>query len=320
MRSFVATILVLLASCASGSFGPPPEFSWHPQGELLPATRTAAQQLQIPTSGIAARATGELMPGDRVSFAVELDQAGVRKQWLLLLTVAKPARGGLIHLPRPVQIKLGSGRVMSLLSPLTEADLQISGPYGNAERPRTKVSSIQLHETFLRYGFARTSEIGIREKLDFGTETAEQRLSKEEFERHLVGYVALWSFLAIVQEESALAEILWAVVDTPSPLAVLFSGFAITLGIHPRFAAAQPAATVLRETAEPWPGFKVPIDLTANDTPALRCELAVTDPQRPLTACAGIVSLQAVNPSDPAKKLRIWVLAAELGPAKPTSR
>lgn len=56
--------------------------------------------------------------------------------------------------------------------------------------------------------------------------------------------------------------------------------------------------------------FELPVQLTVNRVPALRCKFFVTEPKSPLNLCAGVVAVTAWHPRDPDTELRMRLLAA----------
>jgi hypothetical protein len=57
------------------------------------------------------------------------------------------------------------------------------------------------------------------------------------------------------------------------------------------------------------------VELQLNDVPALRSKLLVTEPRSPLNLSAGILVVDAFQPSDPSARVTIRVLAARRAPS-----
>lgn len=58
------------------------------------------------------------------------------------------------------------------------------------------------------------------------------------------------------------------------------------------------------------PLYHLPLILELNDQPALNITLAVTAPQPPLLACAGVVGMMAAKPGDKERYLAVRIVSA----------
>jgi hypothetical protein len=63
-----------------------------------------------------------------------------------------------------------------------------------------------------------------------------------------------------------------------------------------------------------FPVYELAVELRLNGLPALRSKFLVTEPQSPLNLSAGILGMDAFQPSDPSARVSLRVLAARRAP------
>ncbi|HLU40128.1 MAG TPA: hypothetical protein VK081_12150 [Planctomycetota bacterium] len=131
--------------------------------------------------------------------------------------------------------------------------------------------------------------------------------------------LALRNMLAVMRESEVLSDILWTVIDKPSLFSVI-RNFGVRVSLGADFEGAREAARMLLGGDPPAgrvvPVHEVPVELQLNGVPALRAKVLATEPDSPLNLGAGIVGIDAFQPSDPAARVCIRVLAARRAGAR----
>ncbi|HEX6811316.1 MAG TPA: hypothetical protein VF384_06815 [Planctomycetota bacterium] len=136
---------------------------------------------------------------------------------------------------------------------------------------------------------------------------------RDESVRPLVeATLGLMSLLTVVQEDDALAEYFWQVVEKPSIWSVI-TGFGVKATFSMPFEKSVPATNLPPDLPAPGRAFVVPMQIDVNGSPALFLEVVATDAARPYSLCGGIVAAVARHPTNPDVTLELQLLAARLG-------
>src|SRR5207302_4089681 len=108
-------------------------------------------------------------------------------------------------------------------------------------------------------------------------------------QRALAGvFLALMSYLELVQQTPHLDSIFEKVVDSPSLWSVVrHVGVSATLVMDTEH--IQPANTADWNLLTPLVGYDLPMALRLNDKPALKVTLVVVPPRPPFLTCGGII-------------------------------
>lgn len=173
-------------------------------------------------------------------------------------------------------------------------------------------STSKVPESFLTKGFSKVCHALLRRSLDETGQTAPAQdlaLAREYFQ----GIFALVSLLQIIENNEALAPVLWQVLDRPSFLSVLFRGGAVNMSIQ---GLEDPPAEVVHRFPEPAgyvTGFEMPLVLTLNGKPALRLKLGVCESLPPFLITGGIVKVEGVHASRPERRIRLEMVASRVG-------
>ncbi len=61
------------------------------------------------------------------------------------------------------------------------------------------------------------------------------------------------------------------------------------------------------------PAYRMPVEILANDQPALLASAIVVQPAEPINLSAGIFSIVGVHPDDPEIRVRLELLAGRIG-------
>ncbi len=250
---------------------------------------------------------------ERALFGLELDERGKVQRWLLLVEASEP--------PVPTriirqQLKAPGGsftyesRTRPLRVRLFDADARKLGE-----------STVVVPWDFLCVGFVSSCELAEHLLVTQLTEVdyRGQRLTRAQAARRMYGgFATLTAFVRIVEKNKLLSSVLWKVVDRPSILSVLFHG-GVTLSINAELTSAAPLPITdpiqsqndgLGPEFAQLPGYRVAMQLSANDTPALNAIMWVTEPQSPYRLCGGILVLEGLRPSEPRVRFRMQLLAA----------
>ena len=247
--------------------------------------------------------------GERALFGLELDERGKTQRWLLLLEASEPPVATRIirqNLKAPGGNFVYESRSRRLRVRLFDADAR-----------KLAESTVVVPWDFLCGGLVRSCELA---RHLIGTQVTEvdyrgRQLTRAQAARHMYGgFATLTAFLRIVENNDLLASVLWKVVDRPSFLSVLFHG-GVSLSLNAELSSAtqlpdrELAGELAGELAE-LPGYRVTMQLRANDNPILNTVIWVTEAESPYRICGGIIALQGLRPSEPRVSFRMQLLAA----------
>ncbi|MEQ8745819.1 hypothetical protein [Pyruvatibacter sp.] len=139
-----------------------------------------------------------------------------------------------------------------------------------------------------------------------------EELTDEQLDGLGRGLVTLGAIMDSIQGNSSLFPLMMRIVKRPSLLGLL-GGVSIT--VEPRFRDAIPSNWRGASDRSPAPAYRVPLIVRVNGEVALDCLLDVTPARSPLHVGAGIVRVEARNPSRPDKWALVELLAARRGAA-----
>lgn len=124
------------------------------------------------------------------------------------------------------------------------------------------------------------------------------------------------SLLNVVQEDDALADYFWQVVEKPS-IWSLVTNFGAKTTLSMPFEASVPATSLPAHLPDPGRAFVVPLRIDVNGSPALLADVVAVDSSRPYALCGGMVAAVARHPSKPDVTFEVQLLSAKLGKPKP---
>jgi hypothetical protein len=145
-----------------------------------------------------------------------------------------------------------------------------------------------------------------------GREAATKLQLTADEEHALMGAIpALLSYFEVTQNTPGLSDIFFDIVDLPSVWSLVRHAGIKSVGIHFRkgIVETEAASWGMSESASL---YHLPLALELNEQRALNLTFAVTAPDPPLLACAGVVGLLAERPDDPQKYLTLRILSARL--------
>jgi len=123
------------------------------------------------------------------------------------------------------------------------------------------------------------------------------------------GFLALLSFMQIIQKDPALCPILYKVVSPPPLWSLIFHR--IKLNINPRFDEKSECQVVLGDSC--FEGYQFPIDLEINNTPGLKVHMTVIKPISPFHTSGGIVSIEGSDLRKPRTHFVLKLISARRG-------
>lgn len=123
------------------------------------------------------------------------------------------------------------------------------------------------------------------------------------------GFLALLSFMQMIQKDPALRPILYKVITPPPIWTIIFRG--PNINIHPNFDEKSKCQEVFG--AFSCEGYKFPIDLDINNTPALRVHMTVIKPVSPFHTSGGIVSIEGSDLRKPETHFILKLISATRG-------
>lgn len=286
-------IAVPAAALAAGCAYVDPDPGWIDRPAEIVAAAAFARPAGRP-AGLDPPAAGvPIGRGDWVRFGLQFDDHGERQEWSLEVTVLDP---------RIAQRALpGRGVCDVLCCEVVVAD----GDGAEVARDR-----VELTTGYLQHGLARACRDALEAAV--GGPGAVARPGESARRAKPRALLALRGLLAVVRRCESLHAILWRVVEKP-PLWSIVTNLGVSVRQDTHFDRARRGQPL-------WIGDRVldtwelPIEVRANDWPALRSTVVVTDPISPVTLCAGIVGVHAWHPSDPEVVFSMRLLGARRGP------
>jgi hypothetical protein len=314
---------------------------------LLPAAEKFAETHRIPISGIDwGNSTAAPRKGDSVTLLVTLYRGDAIKQWLATIEADElDAKEQKLTPTTKVHWFTSNGREFDFTFSRTALRVYFAGPFApvNARQPtptesrdRAVISpealqfgldrycrlAMSINERALKAGVTdqfyiaggyHMSEADLKRGKAVGA-----RLQFTEAEERLVmePYHNLWDFFQAATQNAAFRGVLEEVLRTPSLWSIAKNrGVRTSLDYHwSHFPAINPVPA-----AAPLPVYHLPVQVWMNGELGLRATLAVTTPNPPLQACAGIVALCAEHPDHADRRLFIHLLSANRAPDDKTT-
>jgi len=265
-----------------------------------------------------------------------LEAGGTTQQWLVRVETdaltkkeqtLKPLRDDVIHTSTGLHLHYPNTR--------TALRVELSGPFGGGSAPQPgapeQARSLVSRE-YLDLGIAqfcrsalqiapRVQAAGITEYFYSGSTSipsaetvargkkaaAAFGLTPEEERLNFSVYFALRTFFEAAMEIPGDRHVLEQVVQKPSVWSVV-SHFGVKINFTYGWQDVQVAPE--GKAAVKQPVYLLPVRLSMNDVPAVKANLAVTEPHPPLQAGAGILAICAEHPTASDRRLFIRVLSA----------
>lgn len=237
---------------------------------------------------------------DRVDFALRLVKGDTVKRWLVRLspladqaTAARMAGGGDgggLFEEKSWDYQVGSGPTNRTL---TTRSLQMPMTVGVYDEDGNRLTStiVGLPVDLLARGVLPAIDLW-----QGATAEAAASMDDEAHVRPLVeATIAMMTLIGTLQENEALADYFWQVVEKPSVLSVITSfGVRATVGAH--FEKAVPV-TLPAHLPPADRAFVVPMEIDVNGSPALLIDVVAIDAARPFALCGGMIAATARHPS-----------------------
>jgi hypothetical protein len=124
--------------------------------------------------------------------------------------------------------------------------------------------------------------------------------------------LGMMSLLNVVQEDDALADYFWQVVEKPSVWS-LITGLGARASMSMPFEQSLPATRLPANLPPTEPAYVVPVRIDVNGSPALLADVVAVDARRPYALCGGMVAAVARHPSNPDITFELQLIAAHCG-------
>lgn len=269
-------------------------------------------------------ATGEWRIGDQALFGLRLDDGeDSRSVWFVRAEVMS----GVVPYGEPLVFEAGPEKRPTLLMPRTGG---ITFTKSNGEKVERTSGSIALEVTvydgsanevgrsfvgaparFLRDGF-HASCARVHSLSPEIPETEREAALADVFMTIASSFLGfLETFKTSPHLESLRADVADTVVATPSIFSMIFG---VSLSINPDFTGMRAEDRPLPARVPGDDAVRFPTDLRLNDKLATTLDLAAIEPRPPFHVAAGVIGLEAANPSDPAARFAARLLAAKRGP------
>jgi len=289
---------------------------------LFPALITTAKLNRIPIEGLdAASGTNRLRPGDSATVLITFVQKKKQTQWLLYLEAAVPTPAEATNKTSSFVVKSAFGppeKFRSRPAPLT---LRMFGPFVaiGSTRPKQETDArFSVNEDFLALGLDKSAALLSRwsKATNFNKAVTSKALlamnpTPAEQRAMAATFPALFSYFDIVQHTEGLEDLLRKLIELPSLWSVIKRrGVTMNLTFGNDFFpfAADPKDW---NSLTVTPVYYFPWLLQLNGEPALKITLVVTDPQRPLLICGGVVSVLVEKIGDEQTYMTMRVISAK---------
>jgi hypothetical protein len=304
----------------------------------VPSLVAFASSHGIPLEGIDLPAEGAVPhKGDQVVFVLALEKGGTTTQWLARLETDDLTKKEQTMTPLPDDvIHTSTGLHLHYPNTRTALGVEFIGPFsaGSTRQPDTPEHARSLvSREYLDLGIARfcrsalqrkerLQAAGITDKLEYSASTsmfsaeavargkqsaAAFDLTQDDEWLYFSVIFALETFFEAASDAPGNQHVLEQVVKKPSVWSVIRQ-----LGVHTGFKFGGSSVQIAPEgkAAVQQPVYLLPVLLSLNNVPAVRANLAVTEPRPPLQAGAGILAVCAEHPTETDRRLFIRVLSA----------
>ncbi len=332
-RKFQLRLALLLALALSGCCSPEPIAPLDPSILAPGAAEEAAlserfRKMRLPFEGFAAvEPEGEWRVGDELLYGVEYSDGDERDAWILGLRV--------MSRPFPVgelMVLLGNDSEESTVSVHRGAQfsIELTDSRGRVHR-FTSDSILVAASTFDESGEQLEQKIsvvpqayltgGFREACELFRDGAfpagsADSLSEDEVGRYgealASALAAMLTLFRTLEQNEAMAKILWKIVDRPSVFSVIVRGGA-TANLSPRFELSEVETRDLSGRPPHAVAHRFPIDIDVNGKAALRALLSIVDSDCPLRVGAGLLAIDGQHPRNPDRRVRVRLLATRRG-------
>lgn len=270
--------------------------------ELVPAVDAVGARLvqpHLPRSG------GEPLPGDSVVFAMDVESPGSAYRRYLRVSVmpSEPVQTATVTITQTAEsgAQVGKRRISSTLRPV---QIELFDADGTALAD--SVIPAALTGLIGRGMFASCKALA---GLEAGDVEPEQRA-----ELSLLGTPVVLAMCNMLQDDDTLYDLAFDLVDTSLVFTAVWN-FGVSFSVLTDETSAE---VVDLEPVTGRPGYRFPVELLANDHPALRLVATVVEPVPPLGIGAGIVRVDGFRPTDARYRVRVRLVAPAAAPGSET--
>ena len=309
---FLASFAAGLAACAAAPVPAAP-----PDPDAFPALALAEfPSLRSEEIGFAPRATGSAWAaGDEVVYAVRLQKGDDVVRWLLRMSAL---------VGQETAERLGTGGDAAFL--WEKKTWSWTWTIGG-EQKELAVEAWLLPVTATvtdEHGRVLTSSLvklpvdllsrGVLPAVDcLRGDATKTPIVEEAVLRPLVdATIAMMTLLNVVQDDDALAEHFWQVVEKPSVWSVI-GNLGVRASLTMSFEKAVPVPMPSPRLPPAERAFVVPLRIDVNDRPALLVDVVAIDAARPFAICGGLVAATARHPTRSDTKLELQLVGAHCG-------
>lgn len=279
MRSALL-LVVLTAACAW--VDPDPAWADRPAGFAEASWQAPAA---IPLQGFDPPAPAERVAnGDRIVYRVQLEKGDTRRSWLVHAEVEDAEY---------MSCTLRDGSRSCMLRIRVRVDDESGAEVGR--------DLVGMSREDVVFGLFRACRGDQWSAAEIGSSFAVVPLVQR-------AHLGLLNMMQVIQGSKVLFSVLRQVIDPPSLLSILTN-----LGVWVRTDVRFDKAVALEPVeidGHRYPVYELPVELQLNRQPALRCKVLVAEPDSPLNLSAGILGIDAFQPSDPTARVTIRVVAA----------
>lgn len=256
--------------------------------------------------------------GDSVLLGIALDAGGEQREWYLRATAVGKVHGEYeghrFTLNDSVRVRR-TGNEDGWLR--IDFDLvAVSVELFDGEARLVSKTTAMMPELCLQFGLSEYIEQSLAGSDPFAASAAAvsengEMIAGNDVRRAVAGWIAIMRIPDFLQRDRGMEQLLWRIIDRPGVLSMIANR-----GVQMEVGLSGQDATVVSHAIGEASAFRVPVSLTLNGRPAVRCEILVTRGDPPLGPCNGLLALDAVHPSDPARRLAVRLLAAHRGMAE----
>lgn len=177
---------------------------------------------------------------------------------------------------------------------------------------KLSASLVKLPAHLLGHGVLPAIDCAVAAAASGGTGLPEEPLREVSVRPMVDATIAMMALLNVVQEDSALAEYFWFVVEKPSIWSVI-TGMGVHATLAMPFEESVPATSLPPGLPAAERAFVSPLQIEVNGSPALFVDVVVIDAARPYSLCGGMVAAVARHPTRPDVTLELQLLGARCG-------
>jgi len=318
-RPSLVPLVALAAACSSAPPPPtrPPDATAIPNLALAEFPALERTELGFDETVVDASWSSD----DQVDFALRLVTGDTEKRWLVRLSplldqtlAERMLDGGSTGLWREKTWSYEAGDGAQKRSfELKSLQLPVTVNVYDENGARLSNTLIELPSNLLGRGALPAIDLARSKAADAtgGTSAAADEAQVRPFAEATITTMAL---LNTLQDNEALADYFWQVVEKPGFLSVLTS-FGVRATMIANYEKAVPV-TLPPHLPAADRAFVVPMQIEVNDNLALLVDVVAIDAARPFALCGGMVAAVARHPSKDIR-LEVQVVAARCGKPKP---